>query len=349
MTPFERDIADQAAAVGRVARHYRDEGAVALRSAAALAVGATRIVIVGMGSSRSAALPAAWVIARRTPTVVLEAGELLHYGLDSIGEDALVILVSQSGRSAETAAIAERLRARGHSRLLAVTNDPASPMAGRAAVVLPILAGDEATIATKTWATTFAVLALLARTLVDGPLAAGSMLTERTLDVLGQVTAGPGPDAQVIAGLGGCAALMVVGRGPALAAADYGALILKETAALPAEGFAGGSFRHGPLEVSGPGVGMVVVAPSGATRELCIRLARDTAGLGSPTWLITDDGSPPPDGTDRSWVTTLPAIDEALAPLTMSVPIQRLAAGLARARGRTPGVLLRSQKVTDRE
>jgi hypothetical protein len=33
----------------------------------------------------------------------------------------------------------------------------------------------------------------------------------------------------------------------------------------------------------------------------------------------------------------------------MSVPIQRLAADLARRRGRTPGVLLRSQKVTDRE
>ena len=70
---------------------------------------------------------------------------------------------------------------------------------------------------------------------------------------------------------------------------------------------------------------------------------------GSPTWLIGDDGSPLPTGTDRSWVTTLPAIDEAYAPLTMSVPIQRLAADLARRRGRTPGVLLRSQKVTDRE
>ena len=76
---------------------------------------------------------------------------------------------------------------------------------------------------------------------------------------------------------------------------------------------------------------------------------RRRAGLGSPTWLIGDDAAGLPPATDRLRVTTLPAVDEAYAPLTMSVPIQRLAAILARERGRVPGVLLRSQKVTDRE
>jgi fructoselysine-6-P-deglycase FrlB-like protein len=147
----------------------------------------------------------------------------------------------------------------------------------------------------------------------------------------------------------GCPSLVVVARGPAIAAADYGALILKETAAIAAECLAGGSFRHGPMEIAGPDVGVVVLAPSGPTHELCVRLARDTAALGSPTWLIADDATSLPTTTDRLRVTTLPAVGEAYAPLTMSVPIQRLAARLARGRGREPGVLLRSQKVTDRE
>ncbi len=67
----------------------------------------------------------------------------------------------------------------------------------------------------------------------------------------------------------GCSALVVVGRGPALSAADYGALILKETAAIAAECLAGGSFRHGPLEVAGAAVGVVVLAPTGPTSGLC--------------------------------------------------------------------------------
>ncbi len=350
MTPFERDIAAQPEAVARVAAHYAAGGAAALRAAARLADGASQVVIVGMGSSRSAALPAVGILSRRLPAAVLEAGETLHYDGGAIGPGALVVLVSQSGRSAETVAVAERLHRAGHPRLVGVTNDPASAMAARSGVVLPILAGDEATVATKTWATTFAVLALLARSVAESdPVDPMVALPGSMLGSLHDVASGPDPATAAIAGLGACTALMVVGRGPALAAADYGALILKETAALPAEAFAGGSFRHGPLEVAGPDVGVVVLAPSGPTRDLCTRLAADTAALGSPTWLITDDGSPSPNTTHRSWVTTLPAVDEALSPLTMSVPIQRLAAGLARGRGRTPGILLRSQKVTDRE
>ena len=105
--------------------------------------------------------------ARCLPADVREAGELLHYGMGAIRPDALVVLVSQSGRSVETVAVAARLRAAGHPRIVVVTNDEASPMASAADVVLPMLAGDEATVATKTWVTTFSVLGLLARALVE--------------------------------------------------------------------------------------------------------------------------------------------------------------------------------------
>lgn len=356
MTPFELDIGAQPEVVAGTLAHYRGAGAASLRAAADLADQATRVMVVGMGSSRSAALPTVRVIDRRLPAGAVEAGELLHYGLSDVGPECLVVLVSQSGRSVETVAVAERLAARGHPRVVAVTNDADSPLAAHAQVVLPILAGTEATVATKTWATTFTVLALFADALAPVP---GGPLTRHPADALVALTsvaATVGMADAPASGMGGCVALMVVGRGPAHAAADYGALILKETVAMPAEAFSGGSFRHGPLEVAGPSVGVIVLAPSGPTRSLCEGLASETAALGSPTWLVTDDGRP--DGlaadrltaaTDRPWVTTLPAVDEAWSPLTMSVPMQRFAAAMARGRGRVPGVLLRSQKVTDRE
>ena len=57
MTPFERDIDAQAQAVERVVAHYAAEGAAALDAVRSLAAGASQVVFVAMGSSRSAALP----------------------------------------------------------------------------------------------------------------------------------------------------------------------------------------------------------------------------------------------------------------------------------------------------
>ena len=261
MTPFESDIAAQADTLDRLAAHYAATGADALDAARVLAAGASAVVIVGMGSSRSAALPAVTTIGACWPADVREAGELLHYGMGAIRPDALVVLVSQSGRSVETAAVAERLRAAGHPRIVAVTNDTASPIASMADVVLPMLAGDEATVATKTWVTTFSVLALLARTLVEQ--SATFQLPEDALRAMHDGVGRTDVAAVAAAGMAGCSSLVVVGRGPALAAADYGGLPLKETAGMPAECLAGGSFRHGPLEIVGPHVGVVVLAPSG--------------------------------------------------------------------------------------
>lgn len=348
MTPFEHDIADQAAALERVAAYYAGAGLASLDAAARLAADASEVLLIGMGSSLSASMPAAATIGTCLPASVREAGELLHYGMDPIRPGTLAVLVSQSGRSVETVAVAERLRASGQPRIIAVTNDPASPMAAHSDLVLPILAGDEATVATKTWTTTFAVLRLLAGALVGVP-ASNRRISAATIEALARIVAVPDVADAAAEAMRACVAVTVVGRGPALAAADYGALIVKETAAMPAECLAGGSFRHGPLEIAGPDVGIVVLAPSGLTRELCIGLAHDTAALGSPTWLLVDTTAGVPGTSERLQVTTLPAVEEADTPLTMSVPIQRLAASLARGRGRVPGILVRSQKVTDRE
>lgn len=351
-TAFERDIAAQPDVLRSLTAWYAAEGAARLRAVRDLAQGASRIVLVGMGSSLAAAIPAAALVARSMTAYAVEAGELLHYGLDDVPGDALVVVISQSGRSVETLAVAERLRARGQRRICAVTNDPHSPMAACAGEVLPIFAGVEATVSTKTFVNTFVVLRLLAATLGDrrdGAAASDSAIPQHFADHLA-TAAQLGPAAEdAAATMAGCVSLSLVGRGPSAVAAAYGALILKESVAIPCEGFSGGSFRHGPLETAGPTLGVVVLAPSGRTSELGIRLATDTSELGSPTWLVGDTASRLPSETDRMRVTTLPAVDEAFAPLLSSVLIQRLAAALARQHGRVPGTLLRSSKVTETE
>ena len=62
--------------------------------------------------------------------------------------------------------------------------------------------------------------------------------------------------------------LALVGRGSARAAAEMGALTLKEAARMPAESLQAAQFRHGPLELAGPKLAVIVIATEPRTRDL---------------------------------------------------------------------------------
>jgi len=217
-------------------------------------------------------------------------------------------------------------------------------------------AGTEVTVSTKTFIATFVALNALADVLVgtDGNTvnrALGADLVSK----FGLLVSTPEMARASAVRFSRVQSLVVIGRGPAFAAADYGALILKEAAAFAAEAMFAGSFRHGPIEIVGPATGVVVLAPPGPTQSLSVRLATDTARLGSPTWLLTGgrgQGSGAlagHDTTDGLMTTDLPEVPEFLAPLVYCVPLQHLAVQLAVMRNRQPGVVERSSKVTDLE
>ncbi len=351
MTGFESDIRSQGQLLAALLTVDRQDALLA--RAAALADPGRPIVFTGMGSSLAAARSAAArVAAGGLWSTVGEAGELLHYGLEALPKGSLVVLVSQSGRSAETTALGERLLAAGGRRIIAIVNDPASPIARMADVVVPIRAGEEATVSTKTFVATLVLLHGLADALIGaGGDTVESALRDGLVERVGAVLADAaiaGPAASAFAGV---QALVLVGRGPGFTAADYGALILKEACAIPAEAMFAGSFRHGPIEITGPSTGVIVVAPPGRTSSLCIRLAEDTARLGSPTWLLTgpgdgSNGGITGAGSNGLMVSSLPGVAERFAPFLYCLPLQHLAVRLAVLRHREPGIVERSGKVT---
>ena len=146
-TPFERDIGDQAEAllafsqsatppdVSRLLRGHYD-----------------RVVLTGMGSSHFAALPS-WrrLIDAGYPAWWVDTGQLL----DSprlITPGTLLIVTSQSGASAETVAVLESKNSVARTAtLIAITNDPASPLARQADALMPLHSGAEATVSTKSY------------------------------------------------------------------------------------------------------------------------------------------------------------------------------------------------------
>lgn len=352
MNPFLEDVRAQPDALRRLLGSYRGElRPRLLEAAAAIDRHPDRpLLVVGMGSSLSAGriLPA--LFAARSRVVLLEdAGELLHYGLGTLDSVGAVVAISQSGRSFETVRLAESLRARHAVPVVALVNDEASPVAVTSDIVLPLLAGPEAAVATKTYLAAMAVLVLLAAEsparVVDGSALDGAV--DALEPLVRDASIGPAAARH----LAGVRALIVVGRGPALGTASYGALTIKEAAAIPAEAMSGGAFRHGPLELTESDVAIVVLAPAGRTNRLMTGLAAEIAERGRPTWLITNsDGAVDRNGPSELLVSAIgPVLPEEVAPLVLAVPLQLAAEALAAQVGRRAGVTSVATKVTDRE
>ncbi|HEX5902632.1 MAG TPA: hypothetical protein VF028_05910, partial [Actinomycetota bacterium] len=138
--------------------------------------------------------------------------------------------------------------------------------------------------------------------------------------------------------------MVLLGRGPARAATELGALVLKESGVM-AESLESGSFRHGPFELAGPSMTAIVMATEPETRRLDLGLAADLVDAGSAVLVVTPDGEAPKGA--RPVATGY--LDRALMSAVSIVPVQLLAWRLAATHGRTPGAYTRASKVTTRE
>lgn len=202
--------------------------------------GARRVVLLGMGSSRFAALPAAALLRSRGIDAV---AELASTGLPTApSRDLLAIGVSASGATAET--VEALARHAGTSRTVAVTNAPSSPLGEVADVVLPLHAGvEEGGVACLTFQATLAVLHLLAgRLTAAGP---GSGELRPAVDAAASLRAQRGAWLEEVADLVAAAATTY-----AVAPAERGssalqaALMLREGPRLPADANETGDWLH---------------------------------------------------------------------------------------------------------
>jgi glucosamine--fructose-6-phosphate aminotransferase (isomerizing) len=329
-TPFERDIGDQAEAllafsqsatppdVGRLLRGQYD-----------------RVVLTGMGSSHFAALPS-WrrLIDAGYPAWWVDTGQLL----DSprlITPGTLLIVTSQSGASAETVAMLDSVART--ATLIAVTNDPASPLARQADALMPLHSGAEATVSTKSYLNSLAAHLRIASLLTAGP-------AQDAADAV-KIASESGPFPLLPAAAAGLTAapdgrLAYIGYGDHSATALYAALITKEAAKIPAEGFGGGQFRHGPLELAGPGLTAVLFGGDAPVNPSLVQLGRDLLASGSAVLAVGDL-----DLADANQIAA-PAGD-ALAQLAHGALVaQHFSVAIARAKHITPGTFSYGSKVT---
>ncbi|WP_299025330.1 SIS domain-containing protein [uncultured Thermanaerothrix sp.] len=304
-----------------------------------------RVILTGMGASYYGAYPA-WLklCGLGLPVALWDTAELLHYGLPQVSSRTLLWVISQSGESAEVHRLLERLATHRAGLLIGVTNHPSSTLARAADIILPLHAGTEHTVSTRTYINTLAVTLLAAAALLGESLSAWKeILWQGQAAMEAYLKAWP----QHLAGLrdqvGRLNRLFLLGRGPSLASAQEGALVLKEAAKFPAEGMGAAQFRHGPLEIVEPGIGVWLFGGSQVTYALNRALGLEIQDYGGQvTWL-----SPTP-AEGLPWL-PLPAVPEAALPLVEILPVQALSVVLAEAGAREPGQFRYIGKITARE
>jgi len=289
MTDLLEEISRQPAVLSGLRKFYASPGAIPAKSLRSLAPHwPPTVVFTGMGASLFAAYPAqAYLTEQGVRALVWETAELVHHHLKVLRPDTLLVVVSQSGQTAEALRLLENLPAK--APVLAVTNVEASPLAKRGSLLLPLMAGGQGDISTKTYMCSVAVLMYLAFAI------AGKAPTPLTQEIMRGVEAQESilerreilmPSIVEFFNRPPYVALM--SRGADLATAYYGALMLKELARVAAEPISAAQFRHGPMEIIQSNHRYILFARQGKTAKLLLKLARDIRKSSGRVLLFSD-------------------------------------------------------------
>jgi glucosamine--fructose-6-phosphate aminotransferase (isomerizing) len=294
---------------------------------ASLADDCTHVVIAARGTSDNAARYAQYVWGSRNRLSVGLTTPSLFGPLASPPAltGALVVGVSQSGESPDLVEVLDCARNQGRPTLV-ITNEPGSPLADRADVVLDIGAGPElAVAATKTYTASLAAVALVSQAIAGETAGELDGLADRVAESI-SLTAPEIP--QTLIDSDRC---VVVGRGYQLATAFEWALKLQELTYLLAQPYSAADFLHGPVAVIDEGFPVLVVATSGPTYDQVAGLAADLKERGCHVIALTDRQSTPAHQT-----MLVPSVAPWLAPIVAAPVMQRFAHDLALARGLDP-------------
>ena len=318
-------------------RSIREDAFLAARQALA---GRESMLISASGSSRHAGLLGEILFEDLAGLAVdVEyASEYIYRSTQTLHNPCFLV-ISQSGETADTTEALREATARGASTI-AITNKPDSSMAKMAGCSLPTMAGVERAVpATKSFTSQVLVLSLLAlytarvrgrmtRAVVESHLAGLYKVPEAIATALPQWEK---QVAELARSLEHAESFLFLGRGVHYAIAREGALKLKESAYIQAEGYPTGELKHGPNALVNPHTALIVLAtrdphaPDSILRyEKTVNLLRDLQKQKPEIVSIVSEGDTQIAKLSRHTI-TVPNSPEYIAPLYEVVPLQLLA------------------------
>jgi len=299
-----------------------------------------RCVLVACGTAWHAALVGKFLLERLAgiPCEV-DYGSEFRYRDPILDEHTLLVVVSQSGETADTLAAVEAGRERG-TPVLAICNVVDSSVARRSNAVLYTHAGPEISVAsTKAFTTQLTALYLLALHLGRRR---GVIDAERGRQLVSDLVALPAQVGEIVKHdklieriakkYGAASDFLYLGRGINYPVALEGALKLKEISYIHAEGYPAGEMKHGPIALINEEMPVVVLIPHDAVFQKTLSNLKEVEARGGRIILVTDDRTP--DLEEIAWeLFTVPRTNELLTPILLTIPLQLLAYHVAVYRG----------------
>jgi glucosamine--fructose-6-phosphate aminotransferase (isomerizing) len=300
-----------------------------------------RVTIVACGTSFYAGMVAKyWFEQFARVAVDIDVASEFRYRAPVMEDGGLMIVISQSGETADTLAALRHAKSEGQT-IAAVVNVPTSTMAREADLLLPTHAGPEIGVAsTKAFTCQLAVLAALAANLAK---AKGRMDAAEEKEIVRHLAEAPAAlnaalaYDEAIEGMAGVVAsardVLYLGRGTDYPLALEGALKLKEISYIHAEGYAAGEMKHGPIALIDENVPVIVIAPSGPLFEKTVSNMQEVQARGGKVVLISDYDGIEAAGEGCIATITMPKVHPLIAPIVYAVPVQLLAYHVAVAKG----------------
>ncbi|HZE01765.1 MAG TPA: glutamine--fructose-6-phosphate transaminase (isomerizing) [Pseudonocardiaceae bacterium] len=303
-----------------------------------------KVFVVACGTAYHSGMVAKYAIEHwcRLPVEVDLASEF-RYRDPVLDRSTLVVAISQSGETMDTLEAVRHAKDQ-KARVLAICNTNGAQIPRESDAVLYTHAGPEIGVAaTKTFLAQIVANFLVGLAVAQ---ARGTKYSDEVAREFAELEAMPAAVTQVLSTVGQVRELgreladakvvLFLGRHVGFPVALEGALKLKELAYMHAEGFAAGELKHGPIALLEPGLPVVVVMPSPKGRAVLhaklLSNIQEIRARGARTIVIAEEG----DETVRPYASHLlevPAVPTLLQPLVSTVPLQVLAAEIARQRG----------------
>jgi glutamine---fructose-6-phosphate transaminase (isomerizing) len=323
MNSFYLDIQQQPEALRRFVAHHSASNADTHHTRPRRP---DRVLLTGMGASYHVALWASYLLQTLDIwAVAIESSDLIHFSSSLLKGVDQVVFISQSGASAEVLPFVKILPPT--VELTAITNDPESPLATSAQMVRTLEAGDESTVATRTYVNSMACMWLLAHEWQRSGTDDHSSTLIRLADRMAQILANAGAIATLwLEQMSSVKQLFFLGHGPHLPTARQSAMMIGEWAKHASIGTSIGAFRHGLIEIVDGDTGIVILGSGGMTDSSTELLADELRSYGANVLMIVEGQTASTHQLDHA----PREFDEMLGSLLDVIPAQLFAEALAR-------------------
>ena len=291
------------------------------------------IFIVACGTAMHAGMVGKYVIEKLARvSVTVDIASEFRYRDPLLDENDLVIIISQSGETADSKAVLSLVKDAG-AKTLAIVNVKGSSIAREADMVIYTHAGPEIAVAsTKAYMVQLAVMYLLA---FEMAYAKGKISEAKCKQLTSELVSMPEVIEQTIEKvLDECQyistklistdSLLYIGRGLDYALSMEGSLKLKEISYIHSESYAAGELKHGTISLIEEGMPGIAVATQNTLLEKTISNIKEVKARGAMTIVICDEHADI-DRDAADYLVRIPQLSEMLMPMAATVPMQLLA------------------------